>query len=396
MQSTGEDAADRLTARSSCVSLTAMRVHDSCVIREGEIAELRAQVRCHAHWVWGDAPFPLWYRFPARHGHWLDPGNGDPFLAACLVPAMALGEPLEIDAPISRALWRSLPTIQSIFRCWDHRLTAVEVRVPRRNDVQSNPDPRGSTGLFFSLGVDSSYSLAKSLVVPPDDETTSDFLINVLGFDIYLWESERYPAVLSNIESLAGRLGRQVLAISTNLREFSDRMADWVSLYHGAALASTVLALRGMFRRVRIAATHTYADLSPLGSHPLLDPLWSTEELRFEHDGCEADRLEKIRRIAREPALLNVLRVCARDSEAGIYNCGACPKCLMTMIGLHVAGALDACPTLPHHIDASAVREIRIRNHTQRVYLQQLLAALTDTAAGGAIKDALEEVLGGA
>ena len=38
----------------------------------------------------------------------------------------------------------------------------------------------------------------------------------------------------------------------------------------------------------------TYAHLGPLGSHPLLDPLWSSEDVELVHDGCEATRLDKL------------------------------------------------------------------------------------------------------
>ena len=62
------------------------------------------------------------------------------------------------------------------------------------------------------------------------------------------------------------------------------------------------------------------------GSHPLLDPLWSTETLAFVHDGCEANRMEKVRRIAESPLLLEGLRVCVDDRGPDVYNCGSCWK----------------------------------------------------------------------
>jgi hypothetical protein len=370
-----------------------MRVYDIKVVRQRDSVELQARVKCDTQWVWRDQPFTLWYRFPQEYGDLLNPENGDPFVAAFLVPAMVLRETLEIEAPVSGKLLHALPTLQAIFLCWDRKLAQIDVNAPLRAQPSPPVSLPSHTGLFFSLGVDSSYSLAKDLKNPPLDEARIDCLINVLGFDIYLWESERYPAVLANINTVARRLGKRVLTVSTNLREFSDRMADWVNLYHGGALASVALAVSEMFRTVKIAATHTYAELSPLGSHLILDPLWSTESLSFVHDGCEADRLDKIRLLAQKPDLLRILRVCGRDYTTDIYNCGVCPKCIMTMIGLHVAGALETCPTFPHEIDLTLVRDLVVTNRTQRVYLEQLVTALGLSEQDQTIKTALETCL---
>jgi hypothetical protein len=120
-------------------------------------------------------------------------------------------------------------------------------------------------------------------------------------------------------------------------------------------MVSVALALGNMFRRVLIAASTTYDKLYPWGSHPLLDPLWSTEGLTFVHDGCEMDTIDKTRIVARSRLVLDTLRPCAGYGSG--YNCGRCPKCLRTMIDLMQAGYLDRCRTLPHEIDAERLRE---------------------------------------
>jgi hypothetical protein len=64
-------------------------------------------------------------------------------------------------------------------------------------------------------------------------------------------------------------------------------------LYHGAALAAVALLFQDRLGKILIPPTYSYADLLPWGSHPLLDPLWSTEQTTIEHEGCEATRVEK-------------------------------------------------------------------------------------------------------
>ena len=355
---------------------------------------MSAQLTCETSWILEDKPFELWYRFPGNFYEFLSSENADPFLAALLAPAMCLGEALKIDGKISPKLLRASRQIQDIYRCWMPRLKPVEVDVEidtaRGAGVKSNS---GRNGLFFSLGVDSGYSLAKNLREHPADEETVTDLVTVLGFDISIAEPKRFFTMQENAVKVGSGLGKSVLPVSTNLRVFTDRISDWVVLYHGAALASVGLALGTRFQRMMIAATHTYADLFPHGSHPVLDPLWSTERLSVVHDGCEADRLTKVRRVAEVPELLATLRVCTTSETTDAYNCGICEKCLRTMVGFHIAGALEKCATLPHVIDLPALRNITVRTRGQGVYLKQLANALGKTNADLALKDALEQCL---
>ena len=136
-----------------------MRISDTRIVANGDQCELRANVNLDTHWVWGDAPFELWYSFPAAYREYLDASNGDPFFAAFLFPAMALGEPLVIEATVSPLLLDAVPKIFEVVRCWNRNLTLTDVEAPRRDVAGPVPDRSGHHGLFFSMGVDSSYSL---------------------------------------------------------------------------------------------------------------------------------------------------------------------------------------------------------------------------------------------
>jgi hypothetical protein len=133
--------------------------------------------------------------------------------------------------------------------------------------------------------------------------------------------------------------------VTTNVRELSDPLVPW-DAYHGSALASVGLALAGRVRTLIVPASLTFANLVPWGSHPLLDPLWSTEEVDIVHDGCEATRLDKLAAIGNDPAARRWLRVCW-EVRGGAYNCGHCEKCLRTMVALRALGLLDAFTTFP-------------------------------------------------
>ena len=62
--------------------------------------------------------------------------------------------------------------------------------------------------------------------------------------------------------------------------------------YQGAGLASVAHALG--LERLLIPGPRSYGQLEPNGTHPLLDPLWSTESTEIVHDGAEPSRWEKI------------------------------------------------------------------------------------------------------
>ena len=72
-------------------------------------------------------------------------------------------------------------------------------------------------------------------------------------------------------------------------------------------------------------------------------------------DGLDAMRLDKIKYIASSPLALRWLRVCWQNLGIS-YNCGRCEKCLRTMIGLELAGALGKCRTFKTGIDIERVR----------------------------------------
>jgi hypothetical protein len=272
--------------------------------------------------------------------------SGDLDLIVSLIPAMTVGDPLRIAGPVSPRLLSNVPRLQELYCHGDRhnprthrkaglRTIAVEADVA----VRPSTDDRG-VAAFFTGGLDSSYTAVKHR-----DEITS--LVFVEGFDVNVFASEQLRSeVRDGVRRGAAMLGLPLVEVRTDLRFFAQEFVRWGD-YNGAALASLALLLRDSFRTVYIPASVTFSHLQPLGSHPLLDPLWSTEDVEIVHDGCEANRLEKAELIAaRMPALLRDLRVCLENTD-DTYNCGRCRKCVLTMTALRLAGATHLCETLP-------------------------------------------------
>jgi hypothetical protein len=297
-----------------------------------------------AEWRAGDAAQTLWYRTSA--GPLAE--ASEPFLVAALLPCARLGVPLRSMGPISRRLDENLTTIQEIFHVWDRRYHTVPVTAPLRGPGPSTTSAR-PTACFFTGGVDSFYTLLKH-------RQEIDLLVFVHGFDIPLGQGALRERVSAKLREVAAVLGKELLEVETNIRPCTGRYVSWED-FHGAALAAVALALAPHVRRIFVAASRCFADLSPWGSHPLVDPLWSTEDVAIVHDGCEATRLEKTRRIVECEAVRRTLRVCW-ENPRGMYNCGRCTKCLFAKARLRALGALARVETFDDDLDLGALERL--------------------------------------
>ena len=163
-----------------------MRVSEIAIDSSDAGCELRGWVESEAdpdHPDWF-AAFPLWFRFPSWCRPYLSEDNGDPFLAALLFAAMRTGEPLTIAAPISPRLLATAPTIQDVYAAFDPRARRVPVTVRARGQPLVEDGGKRGVGLFFSLGIDSYYSLLKNERTHPADNERVTHLISIHGFDV--------------------------------------------------------------------------------------------------------------------------------------------------------------------------------------------------------------------
>jgi len=261
--------------------------------------------------------------------------SAEAYVAATLLPAMQVRRDVRPPGPLDPQFADSLNTVQDIFTTWHPALRRVQILAGRAFPESRGPRS-GKIAVFFTGGVDSFYTLLKH-------ESEIDALLYVHGFDVALSNLSLRRQVSRMVRAVGARFDKQVIEVETNLRAFSDRHTRWEQ-YHGAALATVGLTLPKEFSQCLIPSSFPYNYLRIWGSHPLLDPLWSTDGLTIIHDGCEASRFNKCKLISRNEAARRYLRVCWKNPE-GAYNCGRCEKCIRTMTFLVGAGALDKCST---------------------------------------------------
>lgn len=331
----------------------------------------------------GEKRYDIWYRVSEGS----IASGAETFLAATLASAMMLGWRLEIPGSVSPRLMDALPTIQTILRSWVPECREIPLRVGTWR--ASEPAPSRAVGCFFSGGVDSFYTLLKHR-----DEITKVILVH--GFDLRLDDTPLRAKLSKSLGEVATELGVGLVEVETNVRSFADRYAPW-KFYHGSMLASVALLLAPQVRTVYIPGSDSYATLVPWGTHPLLDPLWSTEETELVHDGLEANRLEKVARIVSSEVALRSLRVCweAWENDEPAYNCGRCWKCLITMACLRNAGALGRCTTFPPVLDLAALARLPPPDEAHRLDAQEILRSVEKAGHDSALAQALRRWIAG-
>lgn len=290
-----------------------------------------------------------------------------------LVLAMATGRRLELDFPVSEDLLASSSLINEIYGTWfPEKIAPIHVEVSARKREDDRPKDERVSGISaFTGGVDSFATALRQR-----DNIGAHFY--VFGYDLPLDSKLKglRDNVRSNLNAAAGRLGKSIIFVTTNVRTYLNPHTNWAHISHGPAIAAVGHLLSASYNALYIPSSFTYNDLQPWGSHPLVDPLWSSDRVRVYHDGGHLSRVAKTMQIANEPAVHNHLRVCL--SKKTDYNCGECVKCLRTMLGLELAGALQDSTVFPTDLDLQSIRDIQLTTRSQVIFMDELVRYATE------------------
>jgi hypothetical protein len=325
-------------------------------ISEGK-AIISAEVECRR--------FPreqtVFFSYPERFYDYL-PHTADPFFPALLIPAMMWDDILEIEPPVSCRIMENQQIIQDIFSTW-HPNEFRRVEVIAQCHTNNNLPRKKANATFFSLGVDSMYSMLKYLPQnnpPVDKQLTTLIYMKGLELPLSIYANGQAQGVINNIEKVSAHYGLDFIVGETNIRDVFP--LDWEDHYFGPGLASTALSLSNGFRNIYIPSSHSYAIFFHDPSSPLIDNHWSNENTNIFHDGAEKERVGKIADlIIKDKFALSHLRVCV-NNEGGDYNCGKCWKCIRTMITLEILGQLETCRSFPSKLPRHFSSELRTYN----------------------------------
>lgn len=327
----------------------------------------------------------LFFEYPEEFAHFvLD--TGDPFVPALLVACLTTGEDLEIVPPVSPRLMQHLHTVQDILLGWYPELNRVKVTSHSRG--QGPTRPGRAVGALFSGGVDSFYTLLKSLNGWRADTLTATHLVFMKGIGERFERAAHAEEARRHIAEIAREVGVPLVAGTTNLRSHFDHV-NYAAYFHGAVLGAIGLSLSRGFRSVLVPSTFSYAELKPWGSHALLDPLWSTEWLEVIHDGAEVSRVQKLASLEGcAPNVLRYLRVCM-ENFGGARNCGRCRKCVRTALMLELMGVRSEIGVFPPSSRAEITAALE--NDTPE-FFEELLALATRSSEQPQLTKLVERV----
>jgi len=333
------------------------------------VDELRAEVVEGQHQLSADVTFEdaprrterVWFRWPEAYGR--PETTGDPFLAGLVIAAMALRERLHVEAPVSRALLAALrERLTPVMRRWGWDEARVHVTA-----IETDPAPvqaGAERACFFSGGVDSYHSFLRNR-----DETTH--LLLMRGFEVSVDDDIRWGTALSHVRAIAEEHGKTLVSVASNLGSVGantttrrlEEQGRPVLEYHrrrysGTQLVAFAQCLQQRVHRFIVPSSLPWEWLMPHGTHPLIEPAWSTGAAAFDLDGLESDRIGKVRWLCEHaPDAVGKLRVCYR-TEHGELNCGRCPKCLLTRIHLELLGHSHLADSFGHELDLRDVRRV--------------------------------------
>ena len=269
-----------------------------------------------------------------------------PYIMSVLPVAMQLGLPVQAPGSVAASFMDYLERTQRLFRFFFPTLHHVDIAVSVAQDEAPHAamDQRGA-GLFFSGGVDSFYSLLKHQA-----EVTQ--LIYVHGFDTLLANPTARALNARALRHAAAEAGKQFFELETNVRSMIDPYQRWLHPTATSVQFAIALTVMPQFHTIFVAENYPYSGEWSRQQEPTV-PGAAGPAVVF--DGVDAMRLEKIQSISSSPLAMRWLRVCWQNLGV-TYNCGRCEKCLRTMIGLEIAGALDSCRTFTNKLDIERVR----------------------------------------
>ena len=272
--------------------------------------------------------------------------NPDAFLVGALLPALHLGEKrIFVEGEICPFLKEGVNTAMHIFSHWTRgRLHPVPVEAGVRSFEKSPQAFR--TGMVMSGGMDSLCALRLNRLHYPEDHPAyirDAFFLH--GFDIggvkkYGMKYHVFDRGVKAISKITDDAGAELIPVYTNIRHLCDERELWLNYFFGAVLGAMAHAFAGRIHMMMIASSYDIANLHACGSHPLLDPEYSSFGVRIRHRDYELARLEKIKVVSGWDAAFQNFRVCLANVPDKL-NCGVCEKCVRTMTELTALGLLD-------------------------------------------------------
>lgn len=309
--------------------------------------------------------------------------NANAFLVACVMPAMRYGERrVFIDSVICPELRKNLTTAMRLVCHWydwyelDHNVVLIEAKA--MSDGRS-VHTLEREAFFFSGGIDSFATLRSNRLNFPLEHPGS-FKDGLLVQGIQPEIDEVFEHVKSSLSVVAQEAGITIVPVSTNIRYLYDDWSFWVDEFEAAVFSAVAHAFNSRITSATIATSYDLPNLHPHGSHPMLDPNYSSRDLRIRHDDVTISRFAKTKLVADWDVALQHIRVCNSPKPHDTLNCGKCEKCVRTMLSLIALGVIDKTgDSLPmKDVSEGLIRSAVRMDKTSYPFYPELIAPLRE------------------
>ncbi len=270
-----------------------------------------------------------------------------PFIMNVISLVWISGQEYEIES-MDEEVYQSLERIKRIFKIfypktpWRGKLVPKKL-VSHGKLVEHTQGQR--CALLFSGGLDSTYSSLAHRDKP-------QLLITSWGQSaLPLDEPAFWHKIKKRIVDFAQKNGHTNAFIKSNyyyflnlkkLNKLSKEIVTWridtIEDIGWAGIAAPLLLNHGI-STLHIASSDCWAFPSPSAANPFIDGNITFAGITIKHDQFELSRFDKILKMAhlRKHHLVGDQNLIICQTKGDIINCGACEKCLLTIIGLLAA-----------------------------------------------------------
>lgn len=294
---------------------------------------------------------PIWFSVPKEYATYLTDERYDGFLVALLYPAMAYGEDIEIDGPVSeKLLYNITQYVVHILLAYSPWLQKINISTKETTDKAINAT---HVGAGFSGGVDSFTTIYDRFACETNQKYKIDTLLNLNVGNYYGNDPENTDALFqraySRLSGFPNSVGLPYIPVNSSLAYVYNEKWNFQKV-HLLNTLSGVLTLQNHFHRYYFGSALSYKEIPDavrLGRDfdiaafcdVYICQFLSTETLSFIPDGHQYTRFQKTERISHYPPTYEFLEVAPPDSVG--KQPVTRPKSIRILTSLDTLGRLD-------------------------------------------------------
>lgn len=312
-----------------------------------EVFHAAGQARMTAEISVNGKSAPLWFEVEERYADYLCPERCDAYVLAVLHYAMRYGHDIECAVPMTDRLYEQLvgQFLPAFYKANAGHCHSVQIRCPLAPEVEHSEQGKPVVATGVSCGVDSLHVFARH------PEITHGCIWNGHGRN---WDetddkrNQTWLALVDLAKRFTQHMGIELVIGNSNFDHGCIPEMMWDGMTTNGNLFC-VFALQKLWSKYYIAsdcAADIFKFNIALSEDPahyefFLFPFVTLPRLQILMDGADCRRIEKIRDLVDFEPAQKFLNTCWRLSDDH-HNCShECPKCIRTMLGLWIHGALD-------------------------------------------------------